>query len=287
MPKLDNSDEEKTVLDRRRAMGAISTAVWSGLLTDSASAYEKTFPVELDSADADPRTPLQRALIQQSSARSKKVKTAPIDLASGAVLWGSALWFLTGSRSNPLATPLANVLYNSKEEEWLQDRNDGLFAALPAPLLLLLGGVFVLLGLGVHVAAIALAEGSVAISLQLAGVLLIGAGALELVRIASGGKRQTRTDLDRDSGLEEEFEEFAASRLKAGGNCHRSEVVQAFRRFHAKYRQADNSDFPLNDLEIEQLLRQWNEKNAGAERSAAGFYIGIQINAEADAFVQR
>ena len=130
-------------------------------------------------------------------------------------------------------------------------------------------------------------DGEVTNSLQLAGVLLIGAGALDIGRIASGEKKQTRNDFDRDTMLEEEFNDFALQRLKPGGNCHRSEVVQAFRRFHAKYRQADNPDYPLNDLEIEQLLRQWNEKYGGAQRSSAGFYNGIQINVDADIVIGR
>ena len=289
--KLDGAVQDgnhQKVLDRRKAIGALSTAVFSGLLlnSESASAYEKTFPVELNTIDADTRTPRQRAL-EASAASRPKTSAGPTDLGLGALLWGSALWFLTGSRSNPLATPLANLLYNSEDEQWLQDRNDGLFAALPPPLLFLLGGVFVLLGFVVHLAAISLAEGSVDISLQLAVVLLIGSGTLEIGRIASGEKKQTRTDYDRDAMLEHEFEDFAERRLQLGGNCHRSDVVKAFRRFHAKYRQADNPDYPLNDLEIEQLLKQWNGRNAGAQRSSAGFYSGIQINPDADIAIQR
>ncbi|CAB9497113.1 expressed unknown protein [Seminavis robusta] len=283
-PNIDNSEEIQT---RRGALTllASSALLWTGTATN-ANAYEKTFPVELDTLDADPRTPRERALQQPTKPKASPAAD-PIELGLGAVLWGGALWLLTGSRSNPLATPLANVLYSADKEEWLQDRNEGLFAALPAPLLALLGIVFCALGLAIHFVAIQLADGSMDISLQLAGVLLIGGGSLEIGRIASGEKKQTRDDFDRDTLLEQDFQEFAENRLKLGGNCHRSEVVQAFRRYHAKYRQADNPEFPLNDLEIEQLLRQWNQKNAGAQTSAAGFYTGIQINAEADVFVQR
>ncbi|CAB9521216.1 expressed unknown protein [Seminavis robusta] len=282
--KFNPNDDTEEIQTRRGALTlmASSALLWSGGMATNANAYEKTFPVELDTLDADPRTPRERALQQQ---KPKAPLADPIDLGLGAVLWGGALWLLTGSRSNPLATPLANVLYSPDKEEWLQDRNEGLFAALPAPLLALLGIVFCALGLAIHFVIIQLADGSVNISLELAGVLLIGGGSLELGRIANGEKRLTRGDFDRDTLLEQEFQEFAEKRLQLGGNCHRSEVVQAFRRYHAKYRQADNPDFPLNDLEIEQLLRQWNRKNAGAQTSAAGFYTGIQINAEADVFV--
>jgi hypothetical protein len=225
---------------------------------------------------------------QQLKVAKSLIPWDPVDSSLGSLLWGGALWLLAGSRSNALATPLANLLYSQEDEEWLQDRNDGLFAALPIPFLVLLGVVFCLLGLGVHVVIISLlADGSVAISFQLAVVLLIGSGALELGRIASGEKKQTRDDFDRDNLLEKEFEQFAEKRLKLGGRCHRSDVVQAFRRFYAKYRQMDSTEYPLNDLEIEQLLRQWNKRNVGAQRSAAGFYTGIQINTEADVFVRR
>lgn len=277
-------------LNRRESMGIASAAISAAFLSPAktASAYEKAFPVELDtSADGTRKNSRERALEAAAVPKPSPLESGPINLAAGSVLWGSALWFLTGSRSNPLATPVANLLYNAEDEDWLQDRNEGLFAKLPAPLLIFLVFVFLLFGFGTHILAIYLVDGSVGISLQLAGVLLIGSGALEIGRIASGEKRETRDENERKVMLEKEFAEFAEKRLMAGGNCHRSEVVLAFRRFNPKYRQADNPDYPLNDIEIEQLLRKWNDKNSAAQRSAAGFYTGIQINTDADAFVQR
>jgi len=283
------SDDNK-IQSRRKALGTMSVAVLVGLLSKpaSASAYDKTFPVELDTIGADMRSPREKVLAKKAiPKRSIFDNNGTLDLGFGAFLWGSALWFLSGSRSNPIATPVANVLYDPEEEQWLKDRNEGLFGELPAPFLILLGVLFFLFGCAVHVAIISLADGSVNISLQLAGVLLISAGALEIGRIASGEKKQTREDSDRDNILEEEFKEFAKKRLVLGGNVHRNEVTQAFRRFHAKYRQADSEDYPLTDLEIERLLRYWNERNARAQRSSAGFYNGISINQDADIFVQR
>ena len=116
---------------------------------------------------------------------------------------------------------------------------------------------------------------------------MIGAAAIELGRVATGEKGQTRDDYDRDLMLEREFEEFAENRLQKGGNCHRSEVVKAFRRYNAKYRQADSTQYPLGDLEIEQLLRSWSQATGAAEMSSAGFYNGISINQQADVFVER
>ena len=87
--------------------------------------------------------------------------------------------------------------------------------------------------------------------------------------------------------LEDEFAEFAEKRLQQGGNCHRSDVTKSFRRYFAKYRQADSEQYPLTDLEIEKLLRSWNIKvnQSKAEMRSSGFYYGIQINTDADVFV--
>ena len=105
-------------------------------------------------------------------------------------------------------------------------------------------------------------------------------------RIASGDKRMTRDELDRAVELKQEFEEFAEQRLLLTGNCHKSDVVKSFRRFHAKYRQADSEEYPLADLEIERLLRAWNQVNnqGKAEMTSSGFYYGISINTDADVF---
>ena len=142
-------------------------------------------------------------------------------------------------------------------------------------------------GVGTEYALLQLAEGDSLVTLQLAVVALIGGGSLELGRIASGEKKSTREDFDRETQLREEFEAFASKRLLPGGNCHRNDVVAAFRRFYAKYRQADSEQYPLTDLEIERLLRAWNKGyNEGrAEMTSAGFYYGIQINKDADVFV--
>lgn len=54
-----------------------------------------------------------------------------------------------------------------------------------------------------------------------------------------------------------------------------------------QYRQADDSEYPLNDLEIERLLRSWCRRKGNAEMSSAGFFTGIQINEQADVFVSQ
>ena len=201
--------------------------------------------------------------------------------------WGVALWLLSGSRSNPLATPLANFLYDEADAEWLRDRNDGLFAAPPLEFLFILSCIFACLGVLVQFLVLQLSEGDSDVCLQLAGVSVIGGATLELGRIASGEKGETRQENDRSTQLRQEFSEFASKRLILGGNCHRSDIVSAFRRYFSKYRQSDSEEYPLTDLEIEQLLRSWNtiENRGRAEMTSGGFYYGIQINKEADVFV--
>ena len=126
-------------------------------------------------------------------------------------------------------------------------------------------------------------EGDANVCLQLAGVAAINGAFFELGRVASGEKDKSREESEREITLTEEFSQFAADRLEAGGNCHRSEVVRAFRRYNPKYR-TDNSDFPLTDLEIEQLLRKWNRRMGNDEMSSAGFFSGIQLNKTSEVF---
>jgi hypothetical protein len=281
---------------RRHALTFLATTTVS--LSSSpheAAAYERTYPRELQAQDAilDNRQIQRKFLQQQQQPADSLFIPKQLMRPTGALLWGAALWLLSGSRSNPLVTPVANVLYSSRkddnkeEEGWLKDRNDGLFADLPLPLLGALLILFLLFGLGTDSLLTYLAQGNHTSSLQLAGVTLISAAALELGRIASGEKLPTRIESDRSLQLQGEFVDFASKRLKMGGNCHRTEVVAAFRRYYTKYRRADNPAYPLADLEIEQLLKQWSRRQTTlrVEMTSAGFYYGIQINKDADVFV--
>jgi len=297
-------DTSPQVLDRRKAvMTALSTLSLSVVLlttTQPALGYDRTFPDELTESDkrstvitmgsrlnSQQRATAAAALVESNQATIRNFNLEN-DLGPSLV-WGAALWFLSGSRSNPLATPLANLLYDPEEENWLKDRNDGLFAPLPAEFLFILSFVFASLGVVTEYLLLQLAEGDSAVCLQLAGVSLIGGATLELGRIASGEKRDTREEADRANQLRDEFAEFANRRLLEGGNCHRRDIVAAFRRYFAKYRQSDTTSdgsTSLTDLEIEQLIRSWNQvENRGrAEMTSGGFYYGIQINKDADVF---
>jgi hypothetical protein len=259
-----------------------------------AQAYyvNQEFPAELDvvvDGGLDGKQRKQEQIREMEFSRVSALTLGPTYKPLSALLWGSALWFVAGSRSNPVATPLANLVYRDKQDDgWLQDRNDGLFGDLPIPLLLLLALVFIGLGAATDTLLVNfLFDGDRNISLQLAGVSLIAAATLELGRIASGEKAPTREEADRDGLLEAEFTEFADKRLLVGGNCHRSDVVAAFRRYYSKYRQVDSEDYPLTNLEIEGLLKAWTARLPRVEMSSAGFYYGVQINKEADVFATR
>jgi hypothetical protein len=290
----------------------------SSSYSQSAEAFQKSFPDELNMEDGvislSKQQQLQIRQRKQQQSQSQRGSVNPNhdnddtmnDLfrhVMNSASWGLALWLLSGSRSNPIATPLANLLYDEKQEEWLQDRNQGMFAGLPWEYLIIIGIVFLGLGYGVDtvITTTALLDTSnnnnninysiVDASLQWSLVAIIGGGFWELGRIASGSKSLTRAETDRAVELTADFEEFASKRLIPGGNCHRSEVVRAFRRYHAKYRlqpddgrsssSSGDGGSGLADLEIEKLLRSYC-RTRGIDMSQAGFYAGIQINKDAD-----
>ena len=292
-PVVEDDDVPSPVSSRRMALVTALTTI-TALSSSAAPAqayYDKNYPQELESDEEgslqDGRARRKTQVMAQEAERTAVVTLGPLYKPASAAIWGAALWLLAGSRSNPVATPLANVLYNAEQEKWLQDRNDGLFAALPLPMLFVLALVFCAFGFGADTLIVALADGDRNISLQLAGVSLISGASLELGRIASGEKAPTRDEADRDGQLIEEFEEFAQNRLVAGGNCHRNDVVRAFRRYFAKYRQADSEEYPLTDLEIERLLKRWTKTTSPneVETTSSGFIYGLSINKDADVFV--
>lgn len=305
------ADEEQQIYERRAFLSgmlattasviAASTAVSSTV--EPALAYEESYPLELISVPADVEmenssnslTKLQKERISYKKAKVDATKTEfqndPLGLnqnplstnfgltIAGASTWALALWFATGSRSNPIVTPLANVLYDDKSEDWLADRNDGYFGDLPPSFMAILSAVFVFMGVLFDRAIYFAADGDAAVSLQLAGVSVIGGAVWEVGRLAAKEKAPTRKEYERDVLLYQEFEEFANKRIIVGkGSCHRSEVIAAFRRYNPKYRQADNEQYPLVDIEIERILRQWNrEFGSGNEMSSAGFFGGIVV----------
>lgn len=280
--KLDatNKDNnENPIMSRRRQLTTAAGMMLSSILSsDVANAYEKAYPLELKSIDSEYSTKIQKVKEMKHQERKGKV-SKPTNKFLATIVWGTSLWWLSGSRSNPIATPLANVLYKLENEKWLQDRNNGWFAALPWEFLVILGVIYLCFGYITDTIVAILTtsatnpsvasvptdtslllpffSSSSSLSVQLAFVTLIGAGSLELGRIFSGEKQSTKYEARRDEQLQKEFDEFARKRLKIGNsisnNVHRNEVVAAFRRFYSKYRMA-----PTN--EQSQLLLQQQQK---------------------------
>ena len=217
---------KSNTVDRRSAMRlALSSILLAGTPRNT-RAFDKTFPTDLSEGDEQTKgitlgsrsTTMQRKQAAEQAKAKMNQNLVNFNVKNDfvpAVTWGMALWLLLGSRSNPLATPLANLVYDDKEEKWLQDRNNGLFAAPPLPFLLLLTVVFLILGTMTQFVLLQLSDGDSGVCAQLAGVSLIGGGFLEIGRIASGEKRMTSDELDRAVQLKDEFDEFAEKRLIA------------------------------------------------------------------------
>lgn len=297
-----SADRRSFVKNALLTSAAVATTTL--LPTDESSAYEKAYPIELGVIDGD--KDLQAVRMEKTAQKKKSYKKSmsyatnvnpftfrgPRDVVTTAT-WAGALWLLSGSRSNPLVTPLANAIYDPNDEPWLQDRNDGLFASIPLLLYACLAVVFFALGIVLdRIILLVLADGDLAVSLQLAGVSLIAGASLELGRLSAGAKRPTRVESDRTTLLRDEFSEFAQARLstRSGGSCHRTDVVRAFRRYFGKYRNEElEGDYALTNLEIERLLKEWNRGSNGnrAEMTSTGFYNGVSVNEQADVFVER
>lgn len=309
---------------------AASTAVaLAASSPPSANAYEQTYPNELKSTidtneienSSNSLSKLKEERISKKrafvDATKQELRNDPLGLnifsndpnfgttLVGATTWAIALWFASGSSSNPLVTPVANVIYSNKDyldddsgtmqtqNSWLTDRNDGYDSNIPLTLLTLLLIIYLIFGILIDRAVyFFVTDGDADVSLQLGGVCAITAAVYEIGRLATKEKPITRMEYYRDVELYNEFKDFASKRIiiKAGtsSTCHRSDVISAFRRYNPKYRRADTSteeQYYISDIEIERILKRWNrEYGSGITMSSAGFFQGISINNGADVF---
>lgn len=284
---------EEDILRRRSFLKNIlvATTIESVASSQTASAYERAYPLTLEYSNEENIQSIREKRISSKKSKLQSrndIITHPLKLNGkrdvyGSIIWGSALWLLSGSRSNPIVKPLANILYDENTEEgaWLKDRNEGLFTPLPARFMILLGVIFLFIGFVTDRTLLFVAEGESDVVLQLAGVSFISGGALELGRIASGEKMQSRSDSEREDLLKSEFQEFASRKLivSKGGSVHRSEIIRSFRRYFAQYRIENDA---LNDLEIEMLIKDWVSEGNIEGMSSAGFVKGVQLNAQAE-----
>ena len=191
-----------TMQSRKQALHSLSLLA-GGVLATTVSplpsrAFDRDFPDELTDDDQDDDKAMGVLVGKRSNAQQRKREAienkkkldqnlasfSPKQDALPSLTWGLALFFASGSRSNPLARPLANLLYDPQKEKWLQDRNAGLFSPLPLEFLVLLGVLFVVLGTITQYTLLQLSGGDSGVIGQLAGVALINGGFFELARIA-------------------------------------------------------------------------------------------------------
>jgi hypothetical protein len=313
------------------AVTAVAATTAVAIATSSqpiANAYEQTYPNELKSTidtnevenSSNSLTKLKEERISKKrafvDATKQELRNDPLGLdifsntnfittIAGATTWSIALWLASGSSSNPLVTPVANVIYSNKDytddetgttqsqNSWLTDRNEGYDSKIPLTLLTLLSIVYLLFGILIDRAVyFFVTDGDADASLQLGGVCAITAAVYEIGRLAAKEKPVTRMEYDRHVELYDEFRDFASKRIiikstSTSTTCHRSDVISAFRRYNPKYRRADTSDtqYSLSDIEIERILKRWNrEYGSGINMSSAGFFQGISIDNGADIF---
>ena len=123
-------------------------------------------------------------------------------------------------------------------------------------------------------------SGDANVTLQLAGVLLINAGFLELSRIDSGDKNVSREEDELTNTRREEFGEFARVRIEVTGgerSVHKSDVVRSFRRYYGKYR-TEEVEGGVTDRDVEGMFAQWNKREGtGKLPTKAGFVKGLVV----------
>ena len=93
----------------------------------------------------------------------------------------------------------------------------------------------------------------------------------------------SREKFEEVDGFETAFETFAEKRLDFSSTTAATntiEIIRAFRRTTAKYRNADSS---VADVQIERLAKRWWRQRGGVVTST-GFLKGVALRPEADVF---
>ena len=267
---------------------------------------ERSFPVLLDALDAMPRTgkavlgPVSRTVRGPSAEQDSLVEAltaapVPLDallvllLATGLYLGPDFLLTPLGLGSNaPLGYRTERLVgyVLSPGEAWLDDRAEG-FAA-PAPLLVRVatGALFLLCSYALERVLTSAASDQAAFYLGASSS--IWGGLYEVAR----PRLRTRSEEEQRRAWEADFVRFAEARLglTAGGSCHETEIVRAFRRFYPKYRAGRE----ITDNEVFDLMRRWMSvprtqllpggaisTEIVSARSAAGYY-SIALTKEPD-----
>lgn len=141
------------------------------------------------------------------------------------------------------------------------------------------------------VVAICVAQGLVITTLlssslgDSAWAIASGLGACFAGAIYEAG-RPRRLEKEESMTLEAQWVDFnhwSSNRLQRKGNCHETEIFEAFRRENARYRSMDT----ISDEILRDMIRNWGRQSnygSGVERTSRGFIKGISVLARSDPF---
>lgn len=258
-----------------RPLGAVSRG----------TGYYGAFPDDLAGSDKMPRAPLT---FEDPAAAAVAL---PPELVSGwtAALLGVALylgpdWILaplgldTQLRPGRAATAALGRLVDA-DSAFARDSAAGFAADAPLPLEAATWALFLVLGFLTENACVAALGSSTTYVAAWAASIVLAASVYEVGRGSPG----TRDEVAAEDSLAAAFEDFAESRFEFAGAAATNtiEIVRAFRRATAKYRNAEGSG--VSDVEIERLAKKWWRRRQGAVTSS-GFLKGIKLKTEADIF---
>ena len=272
-------------------------------------APETAFPVLLDAVDAVPRTskavlgPISRTVrdgedaapVAASILEQLAASPAPLDLLLAALL-ATGLYLGPDFLLAPLglASParlgyrteaLVGRVLPGQGGEWLEDRAGGYASEAPLPVRVATGALFAAAGFALERVLTAASSEQAAFYLGASTTLWGSLYEVARPKLASRAEREQREVREAD------FIAFAEARLEAGGSCHETEIVKAFRRYYPKYR----VNRGITDKEVYDLMRRWMSvprtqllpggaisTEIVSARSPAGYYSGLSVAKEPD-----
>lgn len=208
---------------------------------------------------------------------------------AGALLWSTALWFVS-----PLQLLLLFLgrIETERPSDWLLQvlgraagmqyvpqrctlpcsshsityRQDDPEYEAPLPLRAAVGGITLATGTALAVLLSGgLGDATWSVSTGLGACM--AAGMYEV-------GRPTRMSKEQAVALElqwQDFASFAEQQLQRSGRCHETEVFRVFRRALPKYRDIE----VLDDAVLRQMIKNWHP---GVERTALGYYKGLSLS---------
>mmetsp|Transcript_24213 Transcript_24213/g.72649 ORF Transcript_24213/g.72649 Transcript_24213/m.72649 type:complete len:285 (-) Transcript_24213:36-890(-) len=191
---------------------------------------------------------------------------APLGLESQ-VRPGRATAFWLGQRIAPNST-------------FVTEREAGFAAEPPLPLKLATAAVYAALGAAAETLVVDALGSSTAFVGAWAVCACLAGGIYEVGR----PQPLSREEFGEREGFEDAFATFAETRLDTASSSaavNIREIVPAFRRANAKYRNAEYAG--VADVQIERLAKSWWRQRGGVVTST-GFLKGVRLAEEADVF---